>query len=440
MYATSFSKKWIQEHTEYREGFEKLDSDYRNWITRYGKPVLGNLREDECEDEDIIEQVKCVSLDLLRVLQEVSEKHGLHMYLIYGSLLGAVREGGLIRGDDDVDVAFSREDYNKLMTLVDEFPEPYFLQTMENDNCFFGGYSKLRNKNTTAINPQNWWVNCCEGIFIDIFPMDYGFAEPKKEKRKRNKIKHLQRILYAKAYGFYRDFEDMPLLIWKAYKYFGKLQSRKFWANKLSEAFADCDDIPTSETPFGIYTHYMGNGSPRLFSPEAFEKSIRMEYENLSIEAPADWDRVLFDLYGENYLQPVGNVGKKLRHGFYNSEVPYTKYRKRFKGLMKPIPDDKRKILLVGDKALMDRFVEQYPIIKNRSNTIFMSPEEVVNMKNNRGQIDFGEYYPVICSFNPREVESQLREIGFREYYFFWLKRNWMLMANASMSKYEIEK
>lgn len=114
--------------------------------------------------------------------------------MICGTLLGAVRYGGRIPGDDDIDVALLREDYNKLLEYSDEFFGEYFLQTPWNDNCFYGGYLKLRNTNTTAIHPQNWWVDCCEGIGIDIFPLDSGYKNNILENGKK------------REYFYYKDF------------------------------------------------------------------------------------------------------------------------------------------------------------------------------------------------------------------------------------------
>ena len=47
---------------------------------------------------------------------------------------------GCDTGDDDIDVALPREDYEKLLSPGEAFQEPYFLQTPRNDDCFFGGF------------------------------------------------------------------------------------------------------------------------------------------------------------------------------------------------------------------------------------------------------------------------------------------------------------
>ena len=149
-------------------------------------------------DDPLISDVRAVQLELLKKLVSVCEANGLTVFLMYGSLLGCVRNGGFIPGDDDIDVALMRDDYDKLMALVQSFTGDYFLQTPANDDCFYGGYAKLRKNGTSCIVPQNWYKNCNEGICIDIFPVDYTYADKKKERKKLRRIRQLQRFMRRK--------------------------------------------------------------------------------------------------------------------------------------------------------------------------------------------------------------------------------------------------
>ncbi len=64
------------------------------------KPVKSDMREIVLpvdQDEELISQVKEVQLSLLRELKRVCDRNGLKVFLFYGSLLGAVRHGGIFR-------------------------------------------------------------------------------------------------------------------------------------------------------------------------------------------------------------------------------------------------------------------------------------------------------------------------------------------------------
>mgnify|MGYP000934529859 FL=1 len=54
--------------------------------------------------------------DILRVC----EKYNIRVMLGGGSALGAVRHGGFIPWDDDLDLIMPREDYNKFISVFDK--------------------------------------------------------------------------------------------------------------------------------------------------------------------------------------------------------------------------------------------------------------------------------------------------------------------------------
>lgn len=60
------------------------------------------------------------NLELLKLFKDICKKHNLEFYLNFGSLLGAIRHHGFVPWDDDVDVMMIREDYNKLLPILDK--------------------------------------------------------------------------------------------------------------------------------------------------------------------------------------------------------------------------------------------------------------------------------------------------------------------------------
>lgn len=409
------------------------------------------------EDSPVVKQVHEIQMGILRCLKELCERHHLTYYLMYGTLLGAVRHQGKIPGDDDIDIAMPREDYDKFLQIADrELEAPFFLQTPYNDNCFYGGYSKLMNLETSVIVEQNWWTDCREGISIDVFPLDYGYADKRREKKKNRRITFYQRLLFAKAYGYFARFKDMPLLIWKAYKYWGKLYSREKLAELLDQSCKEGE--PSTDAPYGIYTHYLEGKSRKQFAAEDFKETLSMRYEGLTMPAPSGYAHILRTRYGKDYMRILMRQKGDRLHGFYAVNVPFANYKKRFQGGWRIAPGDK-KIVLFGDPFI----VEQYLRVKGGS----FAPEMVVydtqapwnaiqdggELKEVKGYMEeakekiasrygtvktvmWEEYdedykekagtdiYPVICTVNIRETERRLRRSGFREYYIFVYDRS----------------
>lgn len=112
---------------------------------------------------------KCL-LNMLDWLDSFLNQNSINYYVIGGTMLGAVRHGGFIPWDDDIDVGLPRPDYDRFITLFKE-NEKYILETpYEGNSGFLYTYSKLYDKHTTLIERQRNSIK--RGIYIDVFPLD----------------------------------------------------------------------------------------------------------------------------------------------------------------------------------------------------------------------------------------------------------------------------
>lgn len=68
---------------------------------------------------ETLRQLQLVSLYVFKDLKKFCDKNGLTLYLLGGTLIGAVRHKGFIPWDDDIDVCMSRDDYKRLVKLSD---------------------------------------------------------------------------------------------------------------------------------------------------------------------------------------------------------------------------------------------------------------------------------------------------------------------------------
>lgn len=71
--------------------------------------------ENRAEYTITIQQTQRISLEILHTIASICEENGFRYYLIYGTLIGAVRHHGYIPWDDDVDIMMPRPDYDQLL-------------------------------------------------------------------------------------------------------------------------------------------------------------------------------------------------------------------------------------------------------------------------------------------------------------------------------------
>ena len=114
-----------------------------------------------------------VQLEMLLEFDRICRLLTLRYQLAAGTLLGAVRHGGFIPWDDDVDVAMPRRDFQRfLREAPGVLGSAYFLQHRRSDAGFTALYAKLRRNGSAFREVLRADDACHHGIYIDIFPFD----------------------------------------------------------------------------------------------------------------------------------------------------------------------------------------------------------------------------------------------------------------------------
>lgn len=129
------------------------------------------LREQYNPDGSKLRDIQLRMLDILKCVDEICQRHNIRYWLSSGSLLGAMRHGGFIPWDDDLDIEMLREDYLRLVDILpNELPSHYALQTDQTDKSYIYMYGKVRDLNSqicekSVINQTFKY----QGVFIDLF-------------------------------------------------------------------------------------------------------------------------------------------------------------------------------------------------------------------------------------------------------------------------------
>lgn len=120
-----------------------------------------------------LDYIKKEELNILILFDELCKKYNLRYTLSGGTLLGAVRHGGFIPWDDDIDVIMPRNDFEKFSKVFSkEFDETFFLQIFSTDPQYLNNFGKIINLKIPAYTAETENLNIKRGICIDVFPID----------------------------------------------------------------------------------------------------------------------------------------------------------------------------------------------------------------------------------------------------------------------------
>ena len=116
-------------------------------------------------------ELRQVQLGVLVEVDRLCRAQGLTYYLAYGTLLGAVRHGGFIPWDDDVDVMMPRRDYDRLLASFDATaPDHLSLGRPGTPSGWPLPYAKVSDDRTDLREPFE--VPVVLGVNVDVFPLD----------------------------------------------------------------------------------------------------------------------------------------------------------------------------------------------------------------------------------------------------------------------------
>lgn len=121
-----------------------------------------------------VRDLQLALLEMLIQIDEICRKNNIKYSLSSGTVLGAVRHKGFIPWDDDLDLMFMRDEYEKFLKLPkEEFSSRGLTLQKEYDNIWPLTFSKVRKDNTTYIERGPDIIEGAHlGVYIDIFPVD----------------------------------------------------------------------------------------------------------------------------------------------------------------------------------------------------------------------------------------------------------------------------
>ena len=155
-------------------------------------------------NQEILDRLHGIELEILQDFIRVCEENDLTWWAFGGAGIGALRHGGFIPWDDDIDVCLMRGDYEKLAELFrEQYPDKYLVVNLaEYATCPFST-TRIMLKDSRFLDiPYRKIKDCPFGIFLDVYAFDNVAPTDRQMKRQAWKSWFYDKLIILSAIPF----------------------------------------------------------------------------------------------------------------------------------------------------------------------------------------------------------------------------------------------
>ena len=229
-----------------------------------------------------IKQAWASTLDVLAEIDRICAKYDITYYADWGTLLGAVRHGGFIPWDDDLDICMQREDYIRFREVADaELPEHFDIHDYERHEDHWLFLARVVSNKKMCFDPdflrEHYNFPWLAGV--DIFLKDHLYRDPDKEAARD---KHVMELLARGNICIEKKDRRKAIELYKeAEREMGRVRKE------------DSDHLGQ------IFPWVLKNGYSAADPASYYEKTVRLPFEDTTIPVPAFYDSILRKRYGD---------------------------------------------------------------------------------------------------------------------------------------------
>lgn len=257
-------------------------------------------------------ETQLATLELLKKIDKICQELDIQYFIMFGTLIGAIRHKGYIPWDDDIDIGIKAKDYKKFVEYFvknkDKCAPLEIHNQKTNKDCFYN-ISRVVD-NTYHLEFEN--MKYTSGTFVDVYPLEGLGKESDLEywKKRFKKYLILQRGVYLNcAPSIWFGKTKLKRILNLPYMLFARLVGKQFFINRFNKHKRfSWEDSEYIGTPCWIRD---------IFKKEDFDEAIRAPFEDTEVWIPKNYDSILRMAYGDYMKLPPED--KRVPHHDYSA-------------------------------------------------------------------------------------------------------------------------
>ncbi len=272
------------------------------------------MKELTNEEFDVIKQIE---LEILIETDRICRENNIEYSITYGTLLGAVRHGGFIPWDDDIDIMMVREQYEHFLEIVeDKIDSKYCVMTYKNERNYGLPFAKIMAKNTVMKETGTPTFDKCNGIWIDIFPIDVSPSNQAEKNHQYQMSQIIKSKIFCKCnYSFKK--KGLSLMIYRLRKLTLAFSSKDKLINEFENNARKYENME-----YQSVVSICGNIGVKkaTFDKNWFNGYIDMNFEKRTFRAIKGYKEFLHQTY-DNYMELPPEEERKPHHYVEEFEI-----------------------------------------------------------------------------------------------------------------------
>ena len=263
----------------------------------------------------VVKGIEIIHREMLKILKYVDaicRKNGIQYFLDGGTLIGAVRHGGFIPWDDDIDISMLKSDYLKLLEKIREDNNPEFFLYYDDFERHCSSYLAVKSK---------YWQCGANSLFPSLYPIKLDIRPINTIKKEKEVIEENSLFRKTAEYIIFGNYDECDVsAIRQVINRFGSKEKFLHFYNTQY----GLENLSTDTVFSYPYLSYAFDGVlPNDYIGGLREIDFAVDNGGGKFYIPKNYHKILTSLYGDYMRLPPENERNSYSKQLYIVSAPY---------------------------------------------------------------------------------------------------------------------